>query len=134
MGNPKIEFTIKYIILSVSFCISLSTHLHGFQWKTKCFKVKLFSNLVFGDDFAFVWARWLSYDFVSISREIWHLPPWWRTRGKLLRGWSRNMEYGFLLIQSAEWIRRSLILRIIYSKHSRTKNFWCCYRMMSIPS
>ena len=36
---------------------------------------------------------------------------------------ARNMEYGFLLIQSAEWIRRSLILGILYSKHSRKKNF-----------
>ena len=38
------------------------------------------------------------------------------------------MEYGFLLIQSAEWIRRSHLLGIHYSKHSRTKDLWCCYK------
>ena len=87
-----------------------------FSKKNKVFQSKTFSNLVFGNDFAFYGDRWLSYDSLFISGSIWNLPPWWRTRGKLLRSQSRSKEHGYLLTQSAKLIRRSLLLGIHYSK------------------
>ena len=43
-----------------------------------------------------------------------------------------NMD--FFQIRNAKQIRRSITLGIIYSKHSRTRNFLCCYRMMRAQS
>ena len=45
-----------------------------FSKKNKVFQSKTFSNLVFGDDF-FYGARWLCYDSLFVSRELWNLPP-----------------------------------------------------------
>ena len=51
-----------------------------FSRKNKVFQCKTFSNLVFGDDFTFYGARWLSYDFLFVSREIWNPPLCWRKK------------------------------------------------------
>ena len=41
----------------------------------KVFQSKTYSNLVFGNDFAFDGARWLSYGSLFVLGEIWNIPP-----------------------------------------------------------
>lgn len=42
-------------------------------------------NLVFGDDFSFIWIRWMYHVFFFVSISRWHPPKPWRVRGRLLK-------------------------------------------------
>ena len=118
----------------MSFCISPSTHFHYFQRKNKVFQSKTFSNLIFGDDFAFDGPIWLYYDSLFVSGSIWNPPPCWRTKENMSGSQSRSKEHGSLLTQNANLRRRSLLIGIHYSKHSRIKISKYCCKIMGAPN
>ena len=59
---------IQEIFLSVSFGIYYSTHLYVLIQKTMSFIRKLFSNLIFGDDFTSTGSIWMYHDFFYVLR------------------------------------------------------------------
>ena len=111
------------IFLYVSLRISQSTHLHILTRKTMCFIRKLFSNLVFGDDFVFNGIIWMYHQFFHVLVEKWHQNLLWRTRERLSRSPQRSKKCAYFPILSAVWTRKFSSHRINYFKHSNTKSF-----------
>lgn len=125
----------KIILNPINHIFSLIFHLSidsspWFLRKNKVFQCKTFSNLVFGDDFAFDGTRWLSYDFIFVSGVIWLPPPCWRTKERPSNNQLRSKECGSLLTQNEKFIRMSLLLGNHYSKHSRIRSSKYCCKMM----
>ena len=121
--------------INLSFSLILNLPLDSsscFFEENKVFYKKHFSNLVFGDDFAFNWIRWMYYHLFNVSGGKWQQTMRWRTRERPSRRPQRNRKCGYLLILSAGYIRKLSSNGINYSKHSRIKSFKSCYRMIQV--
>ena len=125
-------FSIQESFLYISLIISQSTHVHILTRKIICFIRKLFSNLVFGDNFAFNGIRWMYHDLFLVSVTKWHPPQLWRVRGRPSNSPWRSMRSGHSLTHSVESIKRLPSNGIFCSKHSRQKSFKFCYKMIRV--
>lgn len=126
------ETEVQESCFNVSRIISSLTHLHIQRRKTMCFKIITFSNLVFRDDFVFIWIRWMSHVVSYVSGSRWHPPHLSRVRGRLSKSPQRSRKYGHSLTQNVESIRRLLSNGILCSKHSKLNNFKFCYNMIQV--
>ena len=91
-----------------------------------------FYDLVFGDDFSFIWIRWMSHVVFFVSGSSWHPPHLWRVRRRLLKSPWRSRKYGHSLAESVKSIRIFLSNGMLYSKHFKLNSFKFCYKMIQV--